>query len=72
MRSREERREDERRYQGDVTYEVWRRGGNSDRVDRDRVRDCFDDGLSSETAASREMRRQQPRPSDEEQFPEDQ
>ena len=34
---REREREDLRDFEGDVTYEVWRSGGNVDRIDRDRV-----------------------------------
>lgn len=65
-------------YRGDVIYDVWRRGGDPDRVDYDRTRDDFYDGLSSEESASREIRRQKPREPQiteeqfyQEQFPED-
>ena len=70
MRSSEERREEERRYRGDVVYEVWRSGGNSDAVDYDRLSDYHADGLDSHDAAFRELRLQQPRPPMEEQYPE--
>jgi hypothetical protein len=40
---------------GDVYYEVWRRGGNPDRVDEDRVLDCMYDGRSAEECADRYM-----------------
>lgn len=48
-------------YEGDVVYETWRRGGNPDRVDRDRVEECYRAGLDSDTAAAREIRHQRPR-----------
>lgn len=57
-RRREERRQEERRYEADVAYEVWRSGGDVDRIDRDRVHDAIADGLGSSEAARREMNRQ--------------
>lgn len=48
-------------YCGDVVYDVWRRGGNPDAVDRDQVKDSRDDGLDAEAAAGRELRRQRRR-----------
>ena len=45
-------------YRGDVWYEVYRRGGDSDRVDDDRVDDYFDEGFTHEEAADLEMKRQ--------------
>lgn len=48
-------------YEGDVVYETWRRGGNPDRVDPDRVEDYYRAGLDSDEAAARELRRQRPR-----------
>ena len=62
MNTREERDQERRRYEGDVMYEVWRREGNPDRVDYDRVQDAYYDGLTSDEAASREMKRQRPKP----------
>jgi hypothetical protein len=59
---REARREQERRYQADVAYEVWRSGGDTDRVDRDRVSGSFYDGDDESLAAQRELRRQRPKP----------
>lgn len=56
MRSREE----EDRYRGDVTYDVWRSGGNVDRIDYDRVGDHFLRGDRVEDAARHEMRLQRP------------
>ena len=49
-----DRREEYRKYQGDVEYEVWRNGGNPDAVDRDRLHDRFYDGCSVEQAAQLE------------------
>lgn len=59
---REQRREEERSYRGDVTYDVWRSGGNVDRINDDRVSRAFDDGLSHEQAARAELQRQRPQP----------
>lgn len=58
MRTREERREEERRYAGDVVYDVWRNGGNPDRVDLDRVQGHFDNGHESDHATRDELRHQ--------------
>jgi hypothetical protein len=62
----EQRREEERRYQSDVAYDVWRSGGNMDRVDRDRVSDAFHSGVDQFSAADREVRAQRPKPQIEE------
>lgn len=61
MKSYEERREEERKYESDVFYEVWRSGGNPDRVDPDRIRDCYYNGYDTESAASVELRAQRPK-----------
>lgn len=45
-------------YFGDTIYEVWRRGGDVDAVDRDRVEDCRYDDYTPEEAAAAELRRQ--------------
>ena len=63
---RQQRREEEHRYQMDAMYEVWRAGGNPDRIDYDRVSDHHSNGDSYEAAAQDELRRQRPRPSEEE------
>ena len=42
-------------YEYDVQYEVWRKGGNPDRVDSDRIEDYYEEGLYSEEAAQREI-----------------
>ncbi|MFA5898024.1 MAG: hypothetical protein WC829_02805 [Hyphomicrobium sp.] len=61
------------RYFGDTCYEVWRRGGNPDNVDRDQCQDYEDDGLSSDAAAGRFMpRRREPEPEQEQEYPEEQ
>lgn len=57
---RAERREEERRYQADVSYDVWRSGGDPDRVDRERVSDDFRDGVHRDDSASAALRRQRP------------
>ena len=44
-------------YETDVEYEVWRSGGNPDRVDRDRVAVYRDGGYSAEEAAGCILRR---------------
>ena len=44
-------------YFGDVCYEVWCRGGNPDRVDRDRCRDAEDSGREADEYAASLMRR---------------
>lgn len=72
MRSRDdEQREERRRYEGDVWYDVWRGGGNPDRVDYDRVIDGYNDGRQAEDVARAELRRQRP-PEPEEQYPDEQ
>lgn len=62
MRSSDEIREERRRYEGDVIYEVWRRGGNVDRVDMDRVDDYYYGDVSAGHAAGSELKRQRPEP----------
>lgn len=42
-------RDDEKSF-GDVVYEVWRRGGNPDLVNRDDVADCTHDQSTEEIA----------------------
>ncbi len=66
MRTREERRREERRYEGDVVYDVWRNGGNPDHVDLDRIQDHFYNGDESTQATRDELRHQRPRPQEEE------
>jgi hypothetical protein len=71
MQDREKSRRD---YEGDVAYEVWRSGGNVDRINDDRVRDSFYDGDHAEDVARRELKAQRPRERvdecDESQYPE--
>lgn len=47
-------------YLGDVIYEVWRSGGDVDRIDYDRVQYNQYDGFEFEQAARVEMRHQKP------------
>ncbi len=65
---RERERQAERRYEGDAMYEVWRAGGNTDRIDYDRVREHQHNGDDYETAARDELRRQRPKPQEQEQI----
>jgi hypothetical protein len=46
------------RYHGDVSYEVWRDGGNPDTVDYDKTTNDYYSGLSAVESASSELRRQ--------------
>jgi hypothetical protein len=62
MKTYEERREEQRRYESDVNYEVWRSGGNMDRINPDRVDNAYWNGDSAESAARCELRRQRPEP----------
>lgn len=62
--------EEERKYYGDVEFEVWRSGGNPDLVDRDRVREYFYEQYCPEDAASIELRKQQTCSNEEEQIEE--
>lgn len=63
---REARRAEEHRYQMDVMYEVWRSGGNTDRIDRERVSDAFSNGDDESLAARREIAKMRPKPPQEE------
>jgi len=70
---REQRREEQRRYESDVFYEVWRSGGNPDRINPDRVQDRYWDGQDAESAARAELNAQRPKhesPSEEEYYEE--
>jgi len=44
---------------GDVVYEVWRMGGNPDRLDRERVKEDLMYGDYATEIAEREIRRQE-------------
>lgn len=73
MKSREERREEQRKYKNDVFYEVWRSGGNPDGIDYDRVQDQYWNGQNAEDAARAELRAQMPKrpePTEEEYYEE--
>ena len=49
------------RFDGDVFYEVWRRGGNPDRVNCDDFRELQECGYTAEDVAAAEIERQQQR-----------
>lgn len=51
-------REERRAYEADVAYEVWSRGGDIDRIDHDRVSDCYFRGDDWDSAAAVELRHQ--------------
>ena len=53
-------REERRKYEADVAYEVWRRGGDMDRINDLAVEDEYYDGMYPEDSAGREMKRQAP------------
>jgi hypothetical protein len=74
MKTREEQREERRQFEADVYYEVWRSGGNPDRIDPDRLSDCYYDHHDVNDCASRILKSQRPKPQEseqEEQFLED-
>ena len=54
-------RDEEREYEADVYYEVWRAGGDPDRIDTDRVNDSYWDSRDVESATKVELREQKPR-----------
>ena len=54
--SYEERREKERKIEADVSYEIWRAGGNPDTVNSDRVQNGIYEGHSAEEIARTELR----------------
>jgi hypothetical protein len=56
-------------YFHDVCFEVWRRGGNPDRVNMDVMSEYFDQDLSVNRAALHSMERQEPAP--EEEYPDE-
>lgn len=51
MRTREERREEERRYEADVYYEAWRSGMDPERAVSCAL-DCYDAGRTAEECVS--------------------
>lgn len=57
-RRREERREEQRRFESEVWYQVWRAGGDPDRIDPDRLSDAFYEHASPDDVASRVLHRQ--------------
>jgi hypothetical protein len=52
-------------YFGDVVYEVWRRGGNPDLVDRECTDECYWHGVEAEECAIETTRRRTPKESTE-------
>lgn len=56
------RREEQRQYENDVFYEVWRSGGNPDRINYERVQESYYDGRDAESAAGVEVSRQRKPP----------
>lgn len=62
MKTYKERREEQRRFENDVFYKVWRGGCNPDRIDKDKVRDRFYCGHSAESVVSAEIRAQHAKP----------
>jgi hypothetical protein len=66
------RRDESREYENDVFYEVWRRGGDTDCINPDRVSDYYWNDVSTSAAASRELERMRPKLGIEESYPEEQ
>ncbi len=58
MRTREEIREERKKYEADVFYEVWRDGGNPDNINCDMVDDAYYDGKYPEEIANKIIQRQ--------------
>jgi hypothetical protein len=56
MSDYEERRAARYKYEADVSYDVWRWGGNPDSINLDRIDDCYYDGHEPEYAAGEELR----------------
>ena len=69
MRTREEQRQEEEKYQSDVVYEVWQSGGNVDSIDRDRVQADYYDGRYPWESATRYRRHRHEWP--EQEYPEE-
>ena len=69
MKTRDELRKERRKYQDDVSYQVWRNGGNPDRVDYGRVENGYYEGRHPADVARAELQRQRPKPVPEEQPP---
>jgi hypothetical protein len=72
MRTSEEIREERRKYENDVAYEVWRHGGNMDNVNSERIEEHYYEGAEVDHAAHAELQAQRQRHEPEEQFPEEQ
>ena len=65
---RAQREQDQRDYQSEVSYQVWRAGGNPDAIDYERVRDGFYDCQNADDTARRELRDQMPKQNPEEEY----
>lgn len=61
MFDREEDRERKLQFHNDVFYEVWRSGGNTDRINYDAVEDNYYGHRDVDIAAREELRKQQSR-----------
>lgn len=55
---REARRNEQRQFEANVYYEVWRAGGNPDRINPDRVDDAFWNSRTEEAVVEELMRQQ--------------
>jgi hypothetical protein len=58
-------RNERRKYEDDVYYDVWRAGGNPDAIRLERVDVAFDAGLYHDEAAREELLRQRRRRTEE-------
>lgn len=70
---RAQRRDEERKFERDVAYEVWRNGGDMDRINPDRIQDHRQQGWNVEATRS-ELRAQRPKEPEidmDQQFPPD-
>jgi hypothetical protein len=59
MKSPDERRAEERKFRGDVSYRVWRSGANPDLINGDTLLDKFHGGISADAVAHAEVNRQE-------------
>lgn len=49
---------EENRYLNDVSYEIYRRGYNPDKMDYDKAQESYRDGIEAQEYANREIRQQ--------------
>lgn len=66
MKTQKERQD----YHRDVSYEVWRNGGNMDNVSYDRVLNAYYDGIDIESTVTSELRHQRPQRQQEKEYQE--